>query len=89
MKKGEIVKENTKFDQFFINDEEDIPKEKYRCSSLPRNMYLNPGIRQDSVMVSRKPNMTNELVFKPKDLSIRAFTDLKNQAGLYQINSTQ
>ena len=62
-------KKHTKFDQMFINDEEDGPVETRRF--FPNVRDANSGNRAHYTLNLRNPNVKSEVQIKPLDFTIR------------------
>lgn len=73
------MKNKTVFDQYFINDEEDRPIENKRMTLQPRDLLVRNKYSKDHVFAKRKETMPNEIFLKPKDFSVRAMWEMKEQ----------
>jgi hypothetical protein len=69
-----FTKTTQKFDQSFLNEEEDKPLDNRRFTSVPKLTNKQGTLVMDFVYKQRDPCMAKQVVIKPVDFTVRAYS---------------
>ena len=86
LKKVYYAKKRQVYDQAFINEEEDKPLDARRFASVSKCSAKASTLYPSNMYVKRNPGVHQQIVIKPKDFTVRAFSVLKERKGNFYQN---